>query len=486
MPNSDFDQISAIQSVAFLGDRVSVASGTTSVWYWTGQASLALLSVFVIDACYSLWRTGEPGERRRALTIGLPTAAFVLLGGTSAALIFGQVVAWPHLEFVPFLAILFPMGYELSSDVLRAARLARELQASEAALRESDHRMSLAADAARLGMWVWDVKTGEVWLTDKCREILAFAPDTILTHEMLVDRLYPHDRRVASGIDGVLDIERVQRTDDRIVMPDGTVRWIASHLRVDRDASRRPMRLLGICIDVTEQRQAEQAARELSGRLINAQEDERRRIARDLHDDLSQRLAILSIDLQLWERTQAESRGGLAELASQVKELSTEVHKVAHRLHPAKLDQLGLEVAARSWCWDVTQQSGIAVEFAACNVPNQIPRDVSLCLYRILQEALRNVVRHSQATSARAELTGLEDALELVVSDSGRGFDIAAGGVSGLGLLSMRERVYLVKGSVTVQSRPGAGSRVVVAVPLPVRGAGTELEATAGAGATGA
>jgi PAS domain S-box-containing protein len=489
MPSSDFDRIFSIQSVSFLGEQVSVATGVTSVWYWTGQASLALLSWFVIDACYALWRVGGPGEKRRALIIGLPTAAFVLLGGTSAALIFGQVVAWPHIEFVPFLGILLPMGYELSSDVLRTARLTRELQASEAALRESDHRMRMAADAARLGMWMWDLR-GDLWLTDKCRELLAFAPETFVTYDVFVDRLHPQDQeRIRSETQRVLDLEAVHQTEYRVALPDGSVRWIASHLRVDRGASGRAVRMLGICIDVTEQRTAEIAARELGGRLINAQEEERRRIARDLHDDLSQRLSVLSVDLQLLDRTEAEARGGVADLASQIQELSSEVHKVAHRLHPAKLDQLGLQIAAQSWCRDVTQQSGVTVEFAAAHVPVDIPRDVALCLYRILQEALRNVVRHSEATAARVELTGTGDTLHLVVSDGGRGFDIAAPrSASGLGLLSMRERAYLLDGSIAVQSRPGGGTRVVVTIPLPARGASQAsplLESAAKADGTG-
>jgi PAS domain S-box-containing protein len=473
MPDSDFYHISAIRSVSFLGDQVSVAEGVTSVWYWTGQVSLVLLLAFVIDACYALWRVGDSLERRRALVVGVPTGVFVLLGGVSAALIFGQVVDWPHLEFVPFLGILLPMGYQLSSDVLRAARLARDLQTSEAALRESDHRMAMAADAARLGMWIWDLRSGEIWLTDKCRDILAFAPGDVVTSDHFAQRLHQHDQqRVESEMRRVLDVETVHQTEYRITLPDGSVRWIASHLRVDRDTSRSPVRMLGVSIDVTEQRTAEIAARELSGRLINAQEDERRRIARDLHDDLSQRLSLLAVDLQLLERTQSAGREGMAELASKVQDLSSEVHKVAYRLHPAKLDQLGLVIAARGWCREVTDQSGITVEFMSSDVPIDLRRDVALCLYRILQEALRNVVRHSRAATARVELTRTGDTLHLIVSDSGCGFDAGIGGTtSGLGLLSMRERTFLLDGSIAVHSRPGAGTRVVVTIPLSGSGA---------------
>jgi PAS domain S-box-containing protein len=195
--------------------------------------------------------------------------------------------------------------------------LTRELQASEEALRESEHRMTMAADAARLGMWIWDVRSGDIWLTDKCREILAFGRDTVVTYELFVDRLHPHDRkRIESETQRVLDVETSRHTEYRVVLPDGSIRWIASHVRVERDASGRAIRMLGISIDLTQQRMAEIAAHELSGKLINAQEDERRRIARDLHDDLSQRLSLLAVELQLFNRTLVEPGGGVAEIGT--------------------------------------------------------------------------------------------------------------------------------------------------------------------------
>jgi signal transduction histidine kinase len=363
------------------------------------------------------------------------------------------------------------MAYELSSDVLRAAQLARELQVSEAALRESDRRMTMAADAARLGMWIWDLGSREVWLSTKCREMFAFAPDEPVTYESFVTRLHPDDRgRIETELQRALEVQDAHRTDYRLVLPNRTMRWIAAQMRIDRDEQRAAIRMLGICIDVTEHRNAEIAARELSGRLISAQEDERRRIARDLHDDLSQRLSVLSVDLELFARTQTERRG-VVQLASQVQELSSEVHKVAYQLHPAKLDQLGLEIAVRSWCRDVTQQSGVRVEFVAADVPRDVPADVALCLYRITQEALRNVVRHSQAGDARVELMSTGDELHLLVADFGRGFNVdAATKASGLGLVGMRERALILGGRLSVCSIVGEGTRVTVSIPLPPRG----------------
>ena len=217
-------------------------------------------------------------------------------------------------------------------------------------------------------------------------------------------------------------------------------------------------------------RAAEAAAHELSGRLINAQEDERRRIARDLHDDVNQRLALLSVDLELLGRgpTEAARHAMLEQLATQLRALSSDVHQLSYQLHPAKLDQLGLVTAARGWCRDVSQQSRVRVEMTTDQVPGNLPPDIALALFRIIQESLRNVVRHSAATTARVQLLGAESRLELAIVDDGCGFDaVEATRCGGLGLVSMQERVRLLHGTLAIESRPGAGTRIAVSVPVP-------------------
>jgi signal transduction histidine kinase len=473
----DYDRVDAIVPIPFLGDTVSVPVGATSIWHWIGQVSFVFLLCHVLDASRTLWNVGTAEDRRRVRVVGLPLSAFVFGGPVYAALVFRKVIQLPHIEFVPFLGILGAMSYELCRDVLRSAQLARELQSSEAALSDSEQRMTMAADAARLGMWMWDIATGEIWLTEKCRELFAFAPRAVVDYEAFVGRLHPDDRETREGaIRDAIAAGTQYKTDYRVLLPDGRQRWISSHGRVDVDADRRPERMLGVCIDITEQRNAELAARELGGRLINAQEDERRRIARDLHDDLNQRLALLSVELELLGHARPDSNPGAhaEELASQVRELSSDVHRLSYRLHPAKLDQLGLVTAARSWCRDVTQQSAVRVEFVSQDVPDDLSADVALCLFRIVQEALRNVVRHSGATAARVELFGNTKEIHLDVTDTGRGFDpalIATG--RGLGLLSMQERVRLVNGTIEVHSAPGVGTKVIAVIPWAGANTGT-------------
>ncbi len=218
-------------------------------------------------------------------------------------------------------------------------------------------------------------------------------------------------------------------------------------------------------------RRAEAFARDLGGRLINAQEDERRRIARDLHDDLSQRLALISVELEMFGQkppAQPETIAGrMQEFSGKMKSLSANVHELAHELHPAKLDQLGLVAAVRGFCRELATLKEMAIEFEARDVPRTLPNDSSLSLYRILQEALQNVTKHSGATCAKVQLTADSLELCLVVTDDGHGFDPRAIQANGsLGILSMRERVRMVKGQMSVKSRQGEGTRIEVRVPI--------------------
>jgi signal transduction histidine kinase len=217
-------------------------------------------------------------------------------------------------------------------------------------------------------------------------------------------------------------------------------------------------------------KQVEEARTELLRRLVRAQETEHRRIARELHDDLTQRLAVLAIDAGALEQLPGcppdignRARGMREQLAA----LSESVHSLSRQLHPSILDDLGLVDALRSECFSLAQRDGIAVEYDARHVPADLPRDVTLCVYRVAQEALRNVARHAQSFRAVVRLVANERELVLSVRDWGVGFEAATRGKTGIGLESMRERARLIQARLTVRSRPGEGTKVTVRVPLP-------------------
>jgi len=207
----------------------------------------------------------------------------------------------------------------------------------------------------------------------------------------------------------------------------------------------------------------------LSKHLIQAQETERRRIALELHDQLGQDLALMSIELedliQKAPESPAQATERLHELALQTRKLSSQVQSLSHQLHPAQLTHLGLVAASRSLCNEVSKASGIQIDFSHSDVPNSIPQDVSVCLYRVLQESLGNMVKHSGTQEAQVKLTGGPDEIHLDVCDSGVGFDPEGQGETfGLGLISMRERINLVGGELLVESQPSRGTRIKACV----------------------
>jgi two-component system CheB/CheR fusion protein len=210
--------------------------------------------------------------------------------------------------------------------------------------------------------------------------------------------------------------------------------------------------------------------RVLAGRLIRAQEEERKRVARELHDDLSQRLSALQIGSAGLARLAPEgeqAKAGFVAHEEHLAEVVEGVRRLAYDLHPAILTHLGLRAALRSFCVNFSSREGIDVDFSAQKEPAALPEEIALCLYRVTQEGLRNVAKHSGAKSASVVLETKHGVMHLSIQDQGKGFDVGEGKKSeGLGLLGMKERVRLVDGTLRVSSRPGHGTRIEVRVPV--------------------
>jgi signal transduction histidine kinase len=253
-----------------------------------------------------------------------------------------------------------------------------------------------------------------------------------------------------------------------MIAKDGCVVWLhnlATVLRVDNQ----PKTIRGFSIDVTKSKQTEAALRDLGGRLINAQEDERRRIARELHDDLNQRMALLSIGLeQLGKvKTPMDLRDRLLCLQSQAQEISADIHRLSYRLHPSKLDHLGLAAAVRSLCQEISARGNPQIDLREHGFPANLPKDVTLCVFRIVQEALRNCAKHSGAATAHVILENTGEEIRLSVSDEGCGFETESEAMkSGLGFTSMQERLRTVGGEMEIHSRPMQGTVIDVSVPI--------------------
>ncbi len=210
----------------------------------------------------------------------------------------------------------------------------------------------------------------------------------------------------------------------------------------------------------------------LASQLLRLQEEERRRISRDLHDDINQRLALLSIDIEMLEQQLSNAPVGTVRTVHAVQnrlvELSEDVRRLAYQFHPSVLDDLGLSIALRRLVDDFHTRTGIDARFIGKDIPQHLAQDVVTCLYRVAQEGLANISRHAQARNVRVEVRRLRDGLQLLISDDGVGFVVNQndGRRGSLGLLSMKERVSLVGGSFDIQSTPGQGTRICAWVPF--------------------
>jgi len=225
--------------------------------------------------------------------------------------------------------------------------------------------------------------------------------------------------------------------------------------------------LVALVVQRSRRRRAESEAQHLSGRILTAHEDERRKLARELHDDLSPRLARLAIDAaRLQPVTAVPDSGEGTAMHEELSRLSQDVHGLAYRLHPTALEDLGLGDALRSECERVSKGQGLPVGLHIEALPAGISPAVTVCLFRVAQEALRNIVRHSGAQSARVSLAPKDGGLQLLVTDDGGGFEPKIGRSAGLGVASMRERVREVGGNFSIRSEPGAGTTVKAWVPL--------------------
>jgi signal transduction histidine kinase len=231
--------------------------------------------------------------------------------------------------------------------------------------------------------------------------------------------------------------------------------------------------VLTVAEDITERKQAELARTDLSRRLMTAQEAERRRIARELHDGIGQSLALLGIQLQRADQPPAtgKTKPRLSELCTKVKDIGTQVSRLSHQLHSSELEFLGLAAAVKSLCREFSEQYPFKVDCICQSVPPDLDNEIALCLLRVVQEALHNIAKHSRAALVQVQLSGISRDLVLTISDDGVGFDLTrVRNTVGLGLVSMRERMHLVGGRFDISSKPGSGTRIQARVTLVMPG----------------
>jgi len=355
----------------------------------------------------------------------------------------------------------------------------RRRRKAERSLRESEERVRLAVSSAGAGLWSAELRTGRIWATDKARKLFGFAPEEPLNYEKVLSLAHPADRDlVRRSLQQAMESGEETIIEYRLALPDGKIRWISARGGLQQNSPRESKRLAGVCIDITARKLAEETLKQhenelmtLTGRLIYAQEEELRRLSRELHDDLTQRLAAMALDAALIEKqldsAQHQSIQDLKGLRTNLTEVADEVHNLSRQLHPSILDDLGLVQAVEAECAAFTKKTGIDLSFVPHDFPDSVPQPLALCLYRVIREALQNMGKHSRAAAASITLQGVSDGIRLLIQDKGVGFDSQeVKKKAGIGLSSMRERVRLVNGTIAIESKPGKGTDLQVFIPF--------------------
>jgi PAS domain S-box-containing protein len=348
-----------------------------------------------------------------------------------------------------------------------------ERRRSREALRESEERLRLAAQAGRMYAYEWDRKTDVIVRSAEYVHILGLKDDTNnTTCQQMLKTVHPDDReKILTAANGCTPENPTCHVRYRVIRPDGSVVWLEKNAHAFFDANGTILRMIGMVADITERKLAEEAISGMSRRLIEAQEAERARIARDLHDNIGQRLALLSVSLdqtKLMNLASPENfTARLEELRKQVQDISSEVYSLSHELHSAKLRHMDMIHAMRGFCMELSEQQKVDINFGHRNIPESVPPEISICLFRVLQEALRNAVKHSKVRIFDVEARGTSGAIVLTVRDTGHGFDPEhARKGHGLGLTSMQERLNLVNGELSIHSQPNRGTSVQARVPF--------------------
>lgn len=355
----------------------------------------------------------------------------------------------------------------------------REHKRAEEQIRESEARLREAQHIARLGSWRWDMTTNAVFWSDETYRIYGLTPQSFpVSYESFLDRVHPEDR--ASVREAITQAYRDHQPfdfDHRIVLPSGAIRIIHAQGKVILDAAGQPQTMIGTGHDITAQKQIEARLRQsheqlraLSAHLQSVREQERTRIAREIHDELGQVLAGLKMDATwLYNNLpgNVKARARLQTMLTLIDSTVQTVRQLITDLRPGILDDLGLAAAVEWQLQEFQAHTGLQCELTALVEDIDLAPDGATAVFRIFQETLTNIVRHAQATQVKVQLGADAGWLWLQVQDDGRGITEAElSGSKSFGLLGMRERVALLDGSISIDGAPGQGTTVLVKVPL--------------------
>jgi signal transduction histidine kinase len=358
-----------------------------------------------------------------------------------------------------------------------------EQKQAEEHLRRSESYLAEGQRISHTGSWAWNASTGELFWSLEHFRICGADPETFTpTLESVRPLVHPHDRDALyqTLATAIRDRNAIDR-EFRFVRPDGTVRHVHSLGHPVVNEIGEVVEYVGTTVDITERKEADAERARLLRQIVEAQEEERRRIALEMHDQFGQQLSALALKLSALrhERGRRHVLGEqLAELETMTRQLDTDLEQIISRLRPPALDDLGLVAALTNYVRHWSQHFGINANVHASGLePGRLTNEIETALYRITQEALINVAKHARAENVAVLLDGRSGRVSLIVEDDGLGFDTKQpiGRRSRFGLVGMRERVSLLGGTLDVESHPGRGTTVVARIPVPAAAEGARL-----------
>lgn len=362
----------------------------------------------------------------------------------------------------------------LTVPLMPLAAMIQEHKFASGALAESENRFRQLFEQASVGIALESME-GKLAIVNPAFCAMFGYTEAELHHMSCAQLSHPEDTEKETPLfrDLCAGTRPNYQIDKRFFRKDGTIMWGRASVSLLKPQDGGQPFVIGMLRDISPLKQRDQELVALTGRLIEAQEDERRRISRELHDDIGQQAAAIAADLCALRETMARGASDSAvELADMVSQLATElassIHKLSHDLHSARLQYLGLASALRDLCDKLATQHHLTIELSVDCQVDRLPEPVELCMYRIAQEALSNVVKHSGGTTAFVKVAMCAKTISLCVADDGIGFDTSAM-AGGIGLTSMRERLRLVGGELFIKSSPDTGTELVAEITLPAR-----------------
>ncbi|MGZ8225282.1 MAG: sensor histidine kinase [Methylococcaceae bacterium] len=337
--NLFFDEITNLKHVTiFGGETIAIARGALNPWYILGPLSTLALLAFILDAAFSMWREGTHTGHRRAINFSGSFTFFLLTAVAHSVLVNAGIIDSPYIIGLSFMPILIAMSYELSCDMLRSVQLAHQLQASEAELRISEQRMSLAAHAAEMRLWEWNIVHDEIWSTDKQRLLFGIAKPEKISFESFLSVLHNEDReRVKLAIEESLNGSGNFESEYRVVFPDDRINWLAARGRIEFDGDQ-PLRMHGVSIDITRRKQAELEVQQQRNELTHlSRVTMLGELSGSLAHELNQPLAAILSNAQAAQRFLARDKNNIAEVQDILKDIVNEDRRAGEIIHRLRL-----------------------------------------------------------------------------------------------------------------------------------------------------